>query len=153
MGGYVALNLAIQQPQLVNSIMTLGTKFDWTLESSAQEIKMLNPDIIEQKVPKFVKYLESLHGEDNWKILMVKTTQLMFNLGNGTSFKDEDLKNVKQPVLLCLGDQDTMVSQKETKTISKILPNSSLRLIQDFKHAIATIDNVVLAEHIAEYFL
>ncbi len=32
MGGYVALNLAIKHPELVNKIVTLGTKFDWNLE-------------------------------------------------------------------------------------------------------------------------
>ena len=133
--------------------MTLGTKFDWTVESSAQEIKMLNPDIIAEKVPKFAEYLKSLHGENNWKTLMVKTTQLMFNLGNGDAFKNETVKSVKQPILLCLGDQDTMVSPMETKNISLLLPNSSLRLIQDFKHPINTIDKATLAQHISEYFL
>ena len=152
MGGYVALNLAVQQPQLVNSIMTLGTKFDWTVESSTKEVNMLNPDVIEQKVPKFAQYLQSLHGLENWKIVMQKTTELMFNLGRGLGINHDHLKAIHQKVLLCLGDQDTMVSTKETKIIGNLLPNSSLRLIQDFKHPIATIDKSILAEHIIEYF-
>ena len=44
MGGYVALKLALKRPELVDRIITLGTKFNWTPEVAAKEVKMLNPD-------------------------------------------------------------------------------------------------------------
>ena len=47
MGGYVGLNTALNFPDRINSIVTLGTKFDWSIESASKEIKMLNPEIIE----------------------------------------------------------------------------------------------------------
>ena len=53
--GYVALNRAKKHPALVNKIMTLGTKFDWTLEAAKKEIQLLNPTKIEEKVPAFAK--------------------------------------------------------------------------------------------------
>src|SRR3989337_1116282 len=52
MGGYVALKLASENPGLLNKIMTLGTKFNWTKESADKEVKMLNPDVIEETFPK-----------------------------------------------------------------------------------------------------
>ena len=55
MGGYVALCYAMENPENVNSIITLGTKFDWTEEQALKESKMLNPDIILEK--KFLSML------------------------------------------------------------------------------------------------
>ncbi|NRA47992.1 MAG: alpha/beta hydrolase, partial [Phaeodactylibacter sp.] len=51
MGGYVTLNTALKLPGRISKITTLGTKFDWSLESAEKEIKMLNPEKVEEKVP------------------------------------------------------------------------------------------------------
>lgn len=58
MGGYVALNMALKHPNRVRQIITLGTKFDWTIESASREVKMLNPAVIEAKVPHFAQKLK-----------------------------------------------------------------------------------------------
>ncbi len=44
MGGYVALDLAYNHPNLVMNIITLGTKFSWNPTFAATEIKKLNPE-------------------------------------------------------------------------------------------------------------
>ncbi|MCW0295119.1 alpha/beta hydrolase, partial [Klebsiella pneumoniae] len=41
MGGYVALALAAREPQRVERVMTLGTKFRWTPEYAERESRML----------------------------------------------------------------------------------------------------------------
>ena len=55
MGGYVALQLANKHPKYVQKIITLGTKFAWDKETAAKEVKMLNPEKIEEKIPAFAK--------------------------------------------------------------------------------------------------
>jgi pimeloyl-ACP methyl ester carboxylesterase len=55
MGGYVALYLARHYPEKVNRVFTLATKFRWTPEIALQEIKMLDPETIEEKVPLFAR--------------------------------------------------------------------------------------------------
>ena len=70
MGGYVALHLANHKPSLVNKIVTLGTKFDWNPEGAAREIKMLNPEKVEEKIPAFAGYLNKLHSALSWKVVM-----------------------------------------------------------------------------------
>ena len=70
MGGYVALTLAKKHPDMVNTIVTLGTKFNWSVESAQQEVKMLNPAKIEEKVPAFAKRLHELHQPNDWKEVM-----------------------------------------------------------------------------------
>jgi pimeloyl-ACP methyl ester carboxylesterase len=53
MGGYVALKTALAEPDRIGKIATLGTKFNWSLEAAQREVRMLNPDKIEEKGPPF----------------------------------------------------------------------------------------------------
>ena len=96
MGGYVALCYAEQHPSTVHSIMTLGTKFDWTEEQALKESKMLNPDVIAEKVPKYAELLESQHGS-KWKQLLPAIAEMMISLGKNPPLKD-NLSTIDIPV-------------------------------------------------------
>lgn len=54
MGGYVALYLALYQPERVGRVFTLATKFDWTPVTAEKEVKLLDADKILQKIPQYV---------------------------------------------------------------------------------------------------
>jgi len=83
MGAYVALYLSSQHPEILGNIITLGTKFSWSPEIAEKEIKMLDPEIIKEKVPKFALSLEKRHS-DNWIILLNKTAEMILELVNAT---------------------------------------------------------------------
>ena len=87
MGGYVALKTAQTRPDLINKIFTLGTKFNWSPESAAKEVKMLNPDKIEEKVPAFAKALQERHSPGDWKVVLRKTSEMMIDLGHRSCLK------------------------------------------------------------------
>ncbi|MEL6988063.1 MAG: alpha/beta fold hydrolase, partial [Bacteroidota bacterium] len=106
MGGYVALHLAKQFPEMVKSIVTLGTKFDWTPASAQIEIKMLNPTVIEEKVPKFARHLEAMHAPNDWKQLLHKTAQMMVDLGAQKILDASTLASIQQPVSISIGSLD-----------------------------------------------
>lgn len=91
MGGYVALCYAMENPSALNSIITLGTKFDWSEEQAVKESKMLNPDVIAEKVPKYAETLEQQHGVQ-WKQLLPAIADMMVSLG-----KNPPLKNFYPP--------------------------------------------------------
>jgi len=145
MGGYVALQLALKNPELVDRIITLGTKFNWTSEVAEQEIKMLNPEKIEEKVPAFAKRLEELHTSNDWKIVMRKTAQMMTDLGDGKKMNDEDLRSIKNEILVGIGELDNMVTLDESIGAADALPNGKLKVIDGFKHPIEKIDMSQLA--------
>jgi pimeloyl-ACP methyl ester carboxylesterase len=149
MGGYVALYLAANHPGLFGDIITLGTKFHWTPEAAIQEVRMLNPDKIEEKVPKFAAYLAQLHGNDTWKIQMTRTAQLMLDLGNNELLQNRfaDIKNICH---LLLGDSDEMVTQEETQKASFAIPNATFKLLENTVHPIARVNVDLLAEKIRE---
>ncbi len=114
MGGYVALYLAAEHPGIIDEIVTLGTKFHWTTESAAQEIRKLNPEKILEKVPRFASYLSSLHGADFWKTQMHLTAELMKDLG-ANELLESRFDKINIPCTIGLGELDDMVSLEETQ--------------------------------------
>lgn len=61
MGGYVAMYMARHLNVNIGKIMTLGTKFHWDEAVAAKEINMLQPDVIEQKIPAFAQQFNERH--------------------------------------------------------------------------------------------
>ncbi len=145
MGGYVALYFAKKYPERVNKLVTLATKFLWTPAIAQQEIKMLNPEKIAEKLPAFAQLLEKRHAPHDWKKLLVKTAAMMTRLGNYSPLKDEDLEQLQVPVLVGIGDKDTMVTLEETIHVYRKLPNANLIVFPGTQHPIEKIGSKKLA--------
>lgn len=144
MGGYVALNFALKHPDFVGKLITLGTKFEWTPDFAEKEIKMLNPETIQMKVPAFAERLKQLHGIENWKNVILKTAKMMQNLGENPNLKEMDFLKIKTSTLICLGELDTMSTQVESRDVSNWLQNGQFQAIENLKHPIeiAPIDKI-----------
>jgi esterase/lipase len=148
MGGYVALNLALIAPKKVKKKITLGTKFNWGLESAAKEVQMLNPIIIEEKFPHFAEKLKQEHKPQNWKVVMKKTAKMMIDMANGARLLDSDFKKINHTVIIGIGSLDTMVSYEESEYVSRLVPNSKLIKLEGVKHPIDKIGTDELIEYI-----
>lgn len=151
MGGYVALYLAKQQPQLFNKIITLATKFHWNETIAAKEAAMLNADIIIEKVPLFAEQLKQRHTPNDWKLVLDKTKEMLLQMGKENPLQISDYTTMEQPVLLLLGDNDKMVTKEETEVVQKALPNSRFQLLEQTAHPIEKVNSAVLAEIIREF--
>lgn len=132
MGGYVALCYASQYPEKINSIMTLGTKFNWTEQQALKESKMLDPEIIAEKVPQYAQLLETQHGE-KWKQLLPSIAELMIALGKNPPLQD-NLATINVPVQIMVGDKDNMVTLEESAEVYRSLPNAKLAVLPDTRH-------------------
>ncbi|WP_298513563.1 alpha/beta hydrolase [uncultured Kordia sp.] len=151
MGGYVALTLAKKRPEMVDAIITLGTKFNWSLESAQQEVKMLNPEKIEEKIPAFAKRLHELHQPNDWKEVMHKTAAMMLALANGKKLTNADLQQIPHKVLVGIGALDNMVTVAESENAATQLPNATLKVIDEVKHPIEKVDINVLTTVIRDF--
>lgn len=151
MGGYVALYLAQKFPNRIESVFTLATKFEWTIESATKETKLLNPSVIKEKVPKYATTLEQLHG-DSWEKLMNATATLMLDLGVNPVLTDNDFRNITVPVLLSVGDKDAMVCLEETIVVNRLIPSAQLLVLPNTTHPIERIDIVALSFQIKRFF-
>lgn len=150
MGGYVAINAVNQRPGIIGDIVTLGTKFNWSLESAEREVKMLNPEKIEEKVPKFAAKLQREHDPQDWKEVMNKTAQMMLEMGNGQRLSESQLSQVSNRINVGIGLEDKMVSLEESKWAVENLTNASLHTFSDFPHPIEMVNVEVLGNHICE---
>ena len=144
MGGYVALWLAKKYPDRVGKIVTLGTKFDWSEESAAKEVKKLNPEKILEKIPAFARILEHRHAPNDWKELLNKTAYMMLGLGKRPLLTKEILQMIKHQVSICLGDLDDMADRNYSEEVSGFLPNGKFFLLENTPHPIEKVDLKIL---------
>ena len=150
MGGYVSLNAASQGVEL-ERIVTLGTKFDWNPDGSQKEVEKLNPEVIEQKIPKYAEYQSSLHSPEDWKVVMNNTAEMMLNLGSNPVLIKKALQKINIPVLCCRGSNDNMVSKEETVSVIQELPNANYVELVEFQHPIEKVKTEVLANVIRDF--
>lgn len=136
MGGYVALWFAHLHPQCVGKIVTLGTKFDWSPASAEREIRKMNAEKMEEKVPAFARLLQQRHAPNDWKEVVRKTTSMMFDLGQKQLLTEEIFKTIKRPVNILLGDQDDMADLNFSKQVAAWLPFGRFELLKDTPHPI-----------------
>ncbi|PKF74200.1 alpha/beta fold hydrolase [Chryseobacterium sp. PMSZPI] len=150
MGGYVALCYAMKEPEKVNSIITLGTKFDWTEEQALKESKMLNPEVILEKVPQYAKTLETQHGL-KWKQLLPAIAYLMIDLGKNPPLKN-NLASINTSIQIMVGDKDNMVTIEESLEVYRNLPNAKLAVLPDTKHPMDKVRPNLLLDLIKDFW-
>lgn len=151
MGGYVAMYMAKHSAIQINKIMTLGTKFNWDETIAAKECKMLQPDIIEQKVPAFAQQLQQRHQPNSWKDVLDKTAEMLQQMGRKNPLQLQDYSSIQTPSLIMIGDRDKMVTREETIAVYEQLPNAQLAILPGTPHPVEQIDNDLLAYHIKRF--
>ncbi|RYY48002.1 MAG: alpha/beta fold hydrolase [Chitinophagaceae bacterium] len=140
MGGYVAMQIAADHPGLVGSIITLGTKFYWDATIATREVKHLQTEVIEEKIPAFAKELAARHSPLDWKDQMRRTAGLLISLGEKNSLELASYSKIEIPCLLLLGDRDKMITLSETTDVYHALPNAAMAVLPYTAHPIEKID-------------
>ncbi|RYY40003.1 MAG: alpha/beta hydrolase [Chitinophagaceae bacterium] len=152
MGGYAALTLASRQPGLLGGVATLATKLHWSADAAAAEARMLDPDKLEAKVPAFAATLARRHAPLNWKDVMRGTATLMTDLGNDPLLKQPQFKAIADPVLLLLGDRDSMVSLEETREAWQQIPGAQLGVLPNTPHPIEKAPVEILSAQLHHFY-
>lgn len=147
MGGYVALYLASTQPNLIGSIVTLGTKFDWNPHNAGLETSRMNPEVMKEKIPAYTSYLLKTHGE-TWEKLIYQTAGMMLDLGEEPLLNKAVLSTINIPVQILRGNKDHMVTKEESKNASDALPHGTYLSLNDTPHPIEKVDATFLASEL-----
>ncbi len=140
MGGNAALLYAAKHPERVRSVATAGTKLVWTEEGLQRELRMLDPDKIQMKVPAFASALASAHGEDRWKDVVMAIAQSMRELAERPLLTPEVAARIQCPVLFCVGDGDTTAVPDDTRAFAKGVLRSEVQVLADTRHPFESID-------------
>ncbi|AWO00299.1 alpha/beta hydrolase [Chitinophaga alhagiae] len=151
MGGYVALQAALEAPEAFSRIQTLATKFSWTPDTAAREARRLNAATLREKAPDYAAAQQQLHGEQEWGPLLAATAIMMENLGSEPLLTADTLKNITVPVRVMVGDRDAMVSIEETVATYRQLPQASLTVLPDTKHPLEKVNSAVLIWEIRSF--
>jgi pimeloyl-ACP methyl ester carboxylesterase len=133
MGGYVALELVRIAPSMVHSIVSHAMKFYWTEEAIMEALDGLDIEKIKARSQKGYEILSVMHSANGLEntISAMRSTIENFSL---EQLSEDDLMKIQVPLLLSVGDRDTLVtlpeitklyqSQDKTKTFLAIHPNS-----------------------------
>ena len=138
MGGYAALLAAKSKPELFRSITTLGTKLQWTEDIARREMRMLDAEVIMQKVPKFAEHLEQVHG-NQWRTLLSHTAAMMMELGESPKLSAQDVKQLQMPINIITGDLDQTADPAYSKSFAQEAGVSFFTL-ENTPHPIAKVD-------------
>lgn len=152
MGGFVALKFMELHPDFPMKLMTLGTKWMWTPEIATKEIQMIQPAKIKEKLPAFASYQNLLHMPQSWEEVMLKTQELMFDLGAKPQFETPRLDKIEQAVLMLRGDQDQMVTKEETLEMVSKLGNAKYLELKQTTHPIEKVDIEMIENEIVNFF-
>lgn len=134
MGGYIALWYSLQHPGVIQSLITLGTKLNWTEEGALKESRLLIPETLKVKVPAYAAQLAGMHGSDKWAQLVEGTAQLMLDLGKSPLLPEAVLQTIAIPVQLMVGDKDKMTGVAETCAAASAIPQSRLAILPATPH-------------------
>lgn len=151
MGGYAAVYAASKYPGRFRHIATLGTKYVWSVEGAEREVQMLNPSTILTKVPQFAAHLQKLHGPQ-WEVVLKATANMMHQLGRQAPLTEGMLQDLRNEVLVGIGEHDTTAGYEDSVTVSAMLPNGWLWVLPETHHPIEKVDHVFLAERLIDFF-
>ena len=153
MGGYVALLLAAMRPLRVEAVATLGTKFDWTRESAGKETARLNPTLMLEKIPAFVRVLSTRHGTDKWETVVNHTAGLLTRLGESPDLYQARLAQIICPVFIGRGSLDTGVTRKESEAAANAIPHGQYIELLDVKHPLEQVSEAILTDYLKKTIL
>lgn len=153
MGGYVAALIARSQPERIKRIMTLGTKWLWTADAASKEMRQMDADTIEAKVPHFARMLESRHSALGWREVMSRTRDMIEGLGAANVLDEAALRDVTHPIRIVVGDRDSTVSIEESTAVYRILPNAQLQVLPGTPHPLEKVGAERLAGLIREWLI
>ena len=151
LGGYTAMYLAATHPYRIRRVFTLGTRFSWSPELAARECKLLNPDLMIQKIPEYAGLLQERHTALGWRVMLEETAELLIDLGE----KDllwHNLEKVTLPVRIGVGDSDRMAGLEESVAAYRLVTNGQLEIFPSTPHPLERISVTTLARSIIEFF-
>lgn len=149
MGGYIALFIAHRRPDLIEKVLTLATKFEWTHPSANKQLSMLKPTMLQEKISSYTSYLNTLHHAIEWNEVV---NQIIEKLIAHPPIDHKLLSEIKIPCRLGVGDQDTMVTLQETMDAYKQLQLGSLYVLPSTPHPLEKVNPHLIAQQCINYF-
>ncbi|MEM7019104.1 MAG: alpha/beta hydrolase [Pseudomonadota bacterium] len=138
-GGDVLFQLALLEPQLVESMVTIGALGSWDVNDFPNLIKMFTRE--------YVDLTEYHSGDEQLDALFAQFPNYTVTLS------DEELQSIKTNVLLVMGDDDPVMTLEEAARVRKHLPHSDLWVLPNVSDSAHTGQNKPDFVRISKAFL
>lgn len=135
LGGILALQYGIKNPDKINSLILIGTQY--TMPKMLLKIQ----NVIFRFMPE-IQFKETGFSKNDF----IKLSESMMNLDFS-----ENLKNIKFPVLVVCGEKDKP-NMKASLNISKMIPDAELSIVKNSGHEVNR-DNPEELKNILKNFL
>ncbi|MBS1903913.1 MAG: alpha/beta fold hydrolase [Bacteroidetes bacterium] len=141
MGGYVAITLALQEPRLVRSIVSHAMKFYWTQTAISEALAGLDADAIKARSEKAYAALSAIHEPNDLHRTAALASSVIRSFAQ-KQLTEEDVKKLECPLLVSVGDNDTMVTPEEVTRLYGALAREKayLAIHPNSPHQISKLD-------------
>lgn len=127
-GGIIGLDIAMTHPERLTRVFA---------HAANSKIDGVKPDVMENKT--FATYIED-SGKIYTKISPTPdqfdafVTQISEMWASEPNWTDDQLKSIKTPVAIVLGDHDEAISLEHTEYMAKTIPGAELVILKDASH-------------------
>lgn len=124
-GGDVLYQLALINPPLIMSMITIGAVGTWTINDFPEYLELFT---FENRAN--FPWLKTSHeGDEHIKAILSQFKNYTVKLSN------KELQSIKPEVLIMIGDDDEGMNLKEAIRVKENLPNSDLWILPDVSHS------------------
>src|SRR5690606_18241374 len=109
-----------------------------------KEMKMLDAEKIEAKLPAFARALKERHSPNDWKEVLSRTAAMLENMGRKNPLSPDDYKSIPTSCLIMIGDRDKMVTLEETVDVFKTLPQAQMAVLPNTHHPLEQVNEAAL---------
>jgi pimeloyl-ACP methyl ester carboxylesterase len=91
------------------------------------------------------------HRPQDWETVNNRTYEYFKQLGRKAPLSIEDLRGIRQPVLLFASDNDQVVPLDESTALTKLLPNSRLVVFKGQSHPFKVVPVAAIARALTNW--
>ena len=139
LGGYLGIEMALRSPMHVRSIISHAMKFYWSEEMIETALQGLDWDAVRQNERRREK-LESFHTGSGAEQAFRIASDIIAGFRDDR-LTEERVKQLRQPLLLSVGDTDQLVPLAEILSLYQSLgsQNAALSVLEKTHHAIGSV--------------
>ncbi|GIV42479.1 MAG: alpha/beta hydrolase [Vicingaceae bacterium] len=149
LGGYVGMYLAKYFPHLVDSLITLGTKFRWNPQAASEFIETIRPETI-KKNKKLYEQLIKKHGKKVDQ-LIEKLIEFYQSMGTEAPLHLEEYLAIECETLILRGENDTWVTEEECLNVKDHILHSQYQVLSKTPRDWDKVNKKKLAKIIADF--
>jgi len=129
-GGAIALDLAVTAPDRVNRVFIIGANYD-AHGSKPRKGKPSSSTFNAYAAKCRADHLKFGNRVASWQSLI---DALLPVWRNPAGFTKDQLRAIKAPTLVALGDHDEIIELAQIKEMGTLIPNGSVRVFTDTSH-------------------